>query len=121
MISSHSWVNHVTGFSLHTFLLVPYYAWRQSHHLHHKSTGSIERDENFVPATRSDLKLRDPENVTKNDYREMFEETPIFTLVRILFMQAVGMQAYFMYNALGNKELYPNWTNVCFRIRFDAP
>lgn len=44
----------------------------------------------------------------------MFEETPIWTLVRILFMQAVGMQAYFMYNALGNRELYPNWTNVSF-------
>ena len=42
----------------------------------------------------------------------MFEETPIWTLVRILFMQAVGMQAYFAYNALGNKELYPNYTNV---------
>ena len=42
----------------------------------------------------------------------MFEETPIFTMLRILFMQAVGMQAYFLYNALGNKELYPDWTNV---------
>ena len=42
----------------------------------------------------------------------MFEETPIWTLIRILFMQAVGMQAYFAYNALGNKELYPNYTNV---------
>jgi hypothetical protein len=27
-------------------------------------------------------------------------------------MQAVGMQAYFAYNALGNKELYPGYTNV---------
>lgn len=42
----------------------------------------------------------------------MFEETPLFTLLRIFFMQAVGMQAYFAYNALGNKELYPGYTNV---------
>lgn len=42
----------------------------------------------------------------------MFEETPVYTLARIIFMQAVGMQAYFSYNALGNKALYPGWTNV---------
>jgi hypothetical protein len=68
-ISPHGWVNNATGFVLHTALFVPYYSWKHSHHLHHKSTGSIERDENFVPATRSDLKLRDPQNITKNDLK----------------------------------------------------
>ncbi|KAF8321137.1 hypothetical protein DL93DRAFT_2163444 [Clavulina sp. PMI_390] len=111
VLAAHSWVNHVVGFTLHTFLFVPYYAWRASHHLHHKSTGSIERDENFVPATRSELKLPTADKITKNELAEMFEETPIFTLVRIIFMQAVGMQAYFAYNALGNRELYPGYTN----------
>jgi len=110
VLANESWINHTVGFTLHSFLFVPYYAWRHSHHLHHKSTGSVERDENFVPSTRSDLKLRDVQTVTKQDYREMFEETPLFTLVRILFMQAVGMQAYFAYNALGS-PMYPAWTN----------
>lgn len=86
-ISTNGMINSITGFTLHTFLFVPYFAWRHSHHLHHKSTGSIERDENFVPATRSGLKIKPENEVTKQDYREMFEETPIFTLVRIIFMQ----------------------------------
>ena len=111
VMSSQQWINTSVGFVLHTFLLVPFFAWRHSHHLHHKATGSIERDENFVPATRTDLKLKDATKVTKQDYREMFEETPIFTLVRIFFMQAVGMQAYFAYNALGS-PMYPAGTNV---------
>ncbi|KAF8308723.1 uncharacterized protein EI90DRAFT_3129707 [Cantharellus anzutake] len=110
VLANQSWLNHAVGFTLHSFLFVPYFSWRHSHHLHHKSTGSIERDENFIPSTRSDLKLRDPRNVTKQDYREMFEETPLFSLLRIFFMQAVGMQAYFTYNALGN-PMYPAWTN----------
>ncbi|KAF8341432.1 delta-12 fatty acid desaturase [Cantharellus anzutake] len=109
-ISSKGWVNNVVGFTLHTFLLVPYFSWRASHHLHHKSTGSLERDENFVPPTRTDLKLQPHTQMTRNDYKEIFEETPIFTFLRIVFMQAVGMQAYFAYNALGNK-MYPAGTN----------
>lgn len=110
VLANQQWINNVVGFTLHTFLLVPYFAWRASHHLHHKATGSIERDENFVPATRTDLKLPDAKVVTKQHYAEMFEETPIFTLGRIFFMQAVGMQAYFAYNALGS-PMYPAGTN----------
>lgn len=69
VISARSWINTTVGFTLHTFLLVPYFAWRQSHHLHHKSTGSVERDENFVPATRSDLRIPPANKVTKGDYQ----------------------------------------------------
>ncbi|KAG6887661.1 hypothetical protein C0995_013686 [Termitomyces sp. Mi166 len=102
-LSNYSWFNHL-------FILVPYYAWRSSHHAHHKATMSVERDENFVPRTRSEYGLP-PENIAKiNDYHEMFEETPIYTLLRMLFMQALGWQYYLFTNAMGN-QMYPPWTN----------
>ncbi|KAG6872700.1 hypothetical protein C0995_007368 [Termitomyces sp. Mi166 len=109
-LSSYSWFNHVIGFSLHTFILVPYYAWRSSHHAHHKATMSVERDENFVPRTRSEYGLPPEKIAYISDYHEIFEETPIYTLARMLFMQALGWQYYLFTNAMGNQR-YPPWTN----------
>ncbi|KZS96675.1 hypothetical protein SISNIDRAFT_424253 [Sistotremastrum niveocremeum HHB9708] len=109
-LSSSSWFNHISGFMLHTVILVPYYAWRSTHHAHHKATGSIERDENFVPRTRVDYHLPAEDSATHADYKEMFEETPIFTLGRMVFMQLLGWQAYLLYNALGS-PMYPEGTN----------
>lgn len=109
-LSDQNWINHVIGYSLHTVLLVPYYSWRSSHHAHHKATGSIERDENFVPRTRTDYNLPAEPKATKMDYMEAFEETPIYTLSRMIFMQLLGWQAYLLYNALGN-PMYPAGTN----------
>lgn len=102
---------------LHTVILVPYYAWRSTHHAHHKATGSIERDENFVPRTRVDYHLPAEDSATHADYKEMFEETPIFTLGRMVFMQLLGWQAYLLYNALGS-PMYPEGTNVSISWKY---
>ncbi|KAJ8473321.1 hypothetical protein ONZ45_g16338 [Pleurotus djamor] len=112
-LSPHGWLNHALGFSLHTFLLVPYYAWRSSHHAHHKATGSIERDENYVPRTRSDYGLPPPQKAHARDYHEIFEETPIYTLLRMLLMQSLGWQYYLVANAMGS-PMYPKGTNHFF-------
>ncbi|RDB19026.1 Acyl-lipid omega-3 desaturase (cytochrome b5), endoplasmic reticulum [Hypsizygus marmoreus] len=109
-LSNHSWLNHLLGFSLHTFILVPYYAWRSTHNAHHKATMSIERDENFVPRTRSDYGLPPESSAHISDYHDIFEETPIYTLLRMLFMQALGWQFYLFTNAMGS-PMYPAGTN----------
>ena len=109
-LSNYSWVNHVIGYSLHTFILVPYYAWRSTHHAHHKATMSVERDENYVPRTRSDYNLPPEKSAHITDYHDIFEETPIYTLVRMLFMQALGWQYYLLTNAMGS-PMYPAGTN----------
>ena len=48
----------------------------------------MERDENYVPSTRKDYKLPTKERATHADYAEVFEETPIWTLSKLIFMQA---------------------------------
>lgn len=93
------------------FILVPYYAWRSSHHAHHKATMSIERDENYVPRTRTDYNLPPESLASLSDYHEIFEETPIYTLGRMLFMQTLGFQLYLATNVMGS-PMYPAWTNV---------
>jgi len=109
-LSPYNWLNHALGFVLHTFLLIPYYAWRSSHHAHHKATMSMERDENFVPRTRTDYGLPAEKEAKVGDYHEIFEETPIYTLGRMIFMQALGMQYYLLNNAMGS-PMYPPGSN----------
>lgn len=56
-------INNTLGFVLHSFLLVPYHAWRISHARHHAATGHLTRDEVFVPRSRQQrglLPLRPP-------------------------------------------------------------
>ena len=71
----------------------------------------MERDENYVPKTRSELGMA-PETVMKqSDYGDIFEETPIWTLLRMIVMQSMGWQLYLTYNSLGS-PMYPEGTNV---------
>ncbi|KZV76590.1 delta-12 fatty acid desaturase protein [Peniophora sp. CONT] len=109
-------VNNTVGFTLHSFLLIPYFAWRSTHHAHHArapfstSTGSIERDENYVPYHRDDFGLPPKKEARRADYAEVFEETPLFTLLRVLIMQGMGWWLYLSQNTLGAK-MYPPGTN----------
>ncbi len=76
-----------------------------------KATSSIERDENYVPRTRTDYGLPPAHKAQTRDYHEIFEETPIYTLLRMLAMQALGWQFYLFTNAMGSPS-YPKGTNV---------
>ena len=49
----------------------------------------MEREENYVPHLLSHYKLPPPERSRTADYAEVFEETPIMTLFRMLVMQSV--------------------------------
>ncbi|KAF8955033.1 hypothetical protein BDZ97DRAFT_1907949 [Flammula alnicola] len=103
-------VNNTVGFILHNWLLIPYYAWRSTHHAHHKATASMERDENYVPYTRSQFKLPDEKTATKADYAEIFEETPLYSLYRMFIMQGFGWWVYLAQNTMGS-PMYPSGTN----------
>lgn len=51
--SDYQWVDDTVGLILHSALLVPYFSWKISHRRHHSNTGSLERDEVFVPKPKS--------------------------------------------------------------------
>jgi len=55
---------------------------------------SMEKDENYVPRTRSELKLPKAEEGRKNDYREALEDAPLVILVKATFMLMLGFQTY---------------------------
>ncbi|EYU39930.1 hypothetical protein ABFS82_10G171200 [Erythranthe guttata] len=53
--SDHQWLDDTVGLVLHSALLVPYFSWKYSHRRHHSNTGSLERDEVFVPKQKTGL------------------------------------------------------------------
>ncbi|KAF8576045.1 hypothetical protein K439DRAFT_1368282 [Ramaria rubella] len=106
-LSPYNLVNDTIGYILHTALLVPYFSWKITHHAHHRATGSVERDENYVPTTRSSLK-RFSNRISAS--RDILDETPVYTLLRMLAMQFLGWHAYLWVNALGS-PMYPPGTN----------
>ena len=112
--STSTTVNDAWGLFLHTFVLVPYHAWRISHSKHHAATGHMTRDEVFVPATRSSkLDAATGRKVTvapgiKLD--ELLEDAPAYRLFWLLVQQLFGWHAYLFSNASG-QPWYPKFTN----------
>jgi hypothetical protein len=76
-----------------------------------KYASSQERDENYVPHTRSDLHLPEEHVATPADYAELLEDAPLFILYRLILMQLAGLQVYLLFNTMGSKA-YPRGTNV---------
>ncbi|KAM7279917.1 hypothetical protein ACFE04_007051 [Oxalis oulophora] len=58
--SDYQWLDDTVGLVLHSALLVPYFSWKYSHKRHHSNTGSMERDEVFVPKPRSEISWFSP-------------------------------------------------------------
>ncbi|KAL7284512.1 hypothetical protein ACG7TL_001803 [Trametes sanguinea] len=109
-LSQYSWVNTVLGMALHTWVLTPYFAWRVTHRTHHKGTNNLARDETYHPLTRQDLKLPEASRATPIDYKQMIEETPLYTLFKMVVRQFLGFQLYLIHNRKGNPK-YPPWTS----------
>ncbi|KAI5460397.1 fatty acid desaturase-domain-containing protein [Mariannaea sp. PMI_226] len=103
--SLHTTLNAVTGWVLHSFLLVPFFSWKFSHHRHHLYHGHMEKDMAFVPATQP--KASRQAIAAGIDWAELLEDTPISQAVRLLTHQLFGWQAYLLFNAssgVGSKQ-----------------
>ncbi|KAJ6511709.1 fatty acid desaturase-domain-containing protein [Mycena vulgaris] len=109
-LSPSSLVNAVLGLLLHSFILTPFYSWRSTHRAHHKSTNNLERDETYLPPTRSDFRLPDADIAAPADYMHALGETPAFTLFKLVVRQFLGYQLYLIHNRKGNRR-YPPWTS----------
>ncbi|KAJ8508242.1 hypothetical protein ONZ45_g9472 [Pleurotus djamor] len=106
--SKYQTVNDVIGYIVHSCLWIPYFSWKITHHGHHMGHGSMERDEVFVPSTRSELGI--PFAATRSQLGEILGESPIYTLFMLIRQQCLGFPAYFLLNISGQKR-YPKWTN----------
>ncbi|KAK4703378.1 hypothetical protein P7C70_g2843, partial [Phenoliferia sp. Uapishka_3] len=78
-------------------------------------TGHTDRDEVFVPRTRSEVGAKATGEGKKKmfgmkEVEELLEDVPIYRLFWLLAQQTLGWPLYIMKNASGQKR-YPKWTN----------
>ncbi|RDB27054.1 Delta(12) fatty acid desaturase [Hypsizygus marmoreus] len=106
--SDYQSLNDAIGFVIHSMLFTPYFSWKISHHRHHSNHASMERDEVYVPKTRSALGI--PENASAYDYDEILGDTPVYTLFMLVRQQLFAFPAYLLCNVSGQPN-YPKWTN----------
>lgn len=97
--SDYGLVNDTVGWLLHSYLMVPYFSWKFSHSMHHKSTGNLSRDMVFVPKTKEEF-LKDNKTT---DLEDILEDSPIYTLYILVVQQVFGWWAYLVSNVSGQK------------------
>lgn len=95
--SSNLAVNGVTGWFLHSMLMVPFFSWKFSHARHHRYHNHMEKDTVFVPYRKSEAKAN-PSMLEKiTDHAAA--DTPIVTVAALIFHQVFGWPAYILMNA----------------------
>lgn len=92
-------VNAVTGWFLHSFLLVPFFSWKFTHARHHRFHNHMERDTVFVPPRKAELEEAAEPSIWRKLSNHSAADTPIFTIGALLFHQLLGWPAYILVNA----------------------
>ncbi|PVI04211.1 Delta(12) fatty acid desaturase [Periconia macrospinosa] len=102
--SANLTVNAVTGWFLHSMLMVPFFSWKFSHARHHRYHNHMEKDTVFVPSRKSEAKTSPTLWQKITDHAAA--DTPIVTVAALLFHQLLGWPAYILMNAgAGPKSL----------------
>ena len=102
-------LNDITGWILHSFLLVPYFSWKLSHKQHHALHGNLARDMQFVPKSREQHGIHTGKSA--HSRWEFTEETLIRTAVELIAQQLVGWPYYLLVNDSGTEN---------YRLRSDG-
>ncbi|CAI5760769.1 unnamed protein product [Candida verbasci] len=100
--SDYGWVNDLTGWFLHSYLLVPYFSWKYTHSKHHKATGHLTRDMVFVPKTKQQF----IESRGAKDLDDLLGDSPIYSLYQLILQQTMGWIGHLFLNLSGQK--HPN-------------
>lgn len=88
--SDYQWLDDTVGLILHSCLLVPYFSWKYSHGRHHSNTGSIEKDEVFVPKQKSSIR-----------WYSKYLNNPPGRLITLFITLTLGWPLYLAFNVSG--------------------
>ncbi|CAL5003554.1 unnamed protein product [Urochloa decumbens] len=103
--SDHALLNDALGLLLHSALLAPYFSWKYSHLRHHANTGSLDRDEVYVPRRRRD----DLPSYTHRVYGGSGPAAAAARAALLAVQLTVGWPMYLAFNTWGRE--YPRWAS----------
>ena len=95
-------VNDGVGLVFHSLLLVPYYSWKHSHRRHHSNTGSVAKDEVFVPRVRD-------APVAKDGFD--WDQFGVVRLVHLAGALFLGWPMYLTFNVKSRPYPGHKWVN----------
>ncbi|XP_021721668.1 delta(12)-fatty-acid desaturase FAD2-like [Chenopodium quinoa] len=90
--SDYQWLDDTVGLVLHSLLLVPYFSWKYSHRRHHSNTGSMEKDEVFVPKRRENM-----------SWFSKYLNNPPGRIITLLVTLTLGWPLYLLFNVSGRR------------------
>jgi len=90
--SDYQWLDDTVGLILHSCLLVPYFSWKYSHRRHHSNTGSMEKDEVFVPKRKEGLR-----------WFAKYLNNPPGRFMTLTITLTLGWPLYLIFNVSGRK------------------
>ncbi|XP_057547302.1 delta(12)-fatty-acid desaturase FAD2 [Amaranthus tricolor] len=90
--SDYQWLDDTVGLVLHSCLLVPYFSWKYSHRRHHSNTGSMEKDEVFVPKTKDGLA-----------WFSKYLNNPPGRILSLFVTLTLGWPLYLLFNVSGRR------------------
>ncbi|KAL3425967.1 oleate delta-12 desaturase [Phlyctema vagabunda] len=94
--SKYSVINDSIGWTLHSFLLAPYFSWKSTHRRHHIYANHIDKDLVYVPLRRD--KYAAMFGIAPGQLDELGEDAPVVLFLRIILQQAVGWNWYIISN-----------------------
>lgn len=98
--SANLTVNAITGWFLHSMLMVPFFSWKFSHARHHRYHNHMEKDTVFVPNRKSEVEARTTKpTLFEKITNHAAADTPIVTIAALIFHQVLGWPAYILLNA----------------------
>jgi omega-6 fatty acid desaturase (delta-12 desaturase) len=98
--SKYQSVNDGVGLLFHSLLLVPYHSWKFSHARHHANTGSVAKDEVFVPTVKDGV-----------ESHWSIEQFGPYRLVKLIVALTLGWPAYLMFNVKSRPYEGHSWVN----------
>lgn len=108
---------------------MPYFGWKSTHRRHHTYVNNLDKDPNFIPPRLEQIAAEygiDPKRF--EDFEEVVDDVPLYTLLRLMVHQGLGLIIYFTTNLtasdgslvrpkskwpLGNSHILP--TSTIFR------
>lgn len=94
--STSALLNDSVGFTLHSFLLAPYFSWKSTHRRHHIYANHIEKDLNYVPPLRNEYAQK--LNIAAETLDEIGQDAPLVLFLRIILQQSIGWNWYILSN-----------------------
>jgi fatty acid desaturase len=102
--SSSPLLNDMTGFVLHTGLLVPYFAWQFSHKKHHIRTNHILDGESHVPQSAKGFGIRwDSKHVGMAALADKLGDGA-FAIIKVVLYLVIGWPLYLLKNDTGGRR-----------------